>query len=40
LKPAPSIPRIDAGREHWIAWMLKVHVPNPMYFDGMLKRLV
>jgi sulfide:quinone oxidoreductase len=39
-KPTPSIPLVDPGREHWIGWMLKVHVLKPMYFDGMLKGLV
>lgn len=36
-KPAVSIPFIDASKEHWIGWFIKVYLLKPVYFYGMLK---
>lgn len=36
----PSMPFIDASREQWSAWLLKVYVLKPMYFYGMLNGIM
>lgn len=36
-KPAVSIPFIDASKEHWLGWFIKVYLLKPIYFHGMLK---
>lgn len=37
-KPATSFPftMLDMSKEQWMAWILKVYVLKPMYFNGML----
>lgn len=37
-KPATSFPftMLDMSKEQWMAWMLKVYILKPMYFNGML----
>jgi sulfide:quinone oxidoreductase len=35
-KPAPTLPLLDPGHEHWPGWALKRHMMRPMYFDLML----
>lgn len=37
-KPETSFPftMLDMSKEQWMAWMLKVYVLKPMYFNGML----
>lgn len=36
-KPLPTMPFIDASKEQWASWLLKVYFLKPMYFYGMLK---
>ena len=38
--PAPSIPFVDPGIEHWIGWFLKTKMLKPMYFQGMLRGIM
>ena len=37
-KPDVSFPfsMIDTSKEQWLAWILKVYILKPMYFNGML----
>jgi sulfide:quinone oxidoreductase len=35
-KPAPTLPYLDPGREHYAGWLLKTRVLRPLYFDAML----
>lgn len=37
-KPETSFPftMLDTSKEQWMAWLLKVYVLKPMYFNGML----
>lgn len=35
--PKPSLPFVDASKENNMAWILKVHILKPMYFNGMLR---
>jgi sulfide:quinone oxidoreductase len=39
-KPAPTLPWLDPGREHYAGWLLKRHVLRPMYFELMLRGMV
>ncbi len=36
-KPAPTLPFIDPGREHYPGWLLKRYILKPVYFDLMLQ---
>lgn len=36
-KPLPTMPFVDASKEQWVSWLLKVYFLKPMYFYGMLK---
>jgi sulfide:quinone oxidoreductase len=36
-KPAPTLPLLDPGREHWPGWVLKRHMLPSMYFELMLR---
>jgi sulfide:quinone oxidoreductase len=36
----PSMPFIDASKEQWSSWLLKVYVLKPMYFYGMLNGIM
>lgn len=36
-KPAPTLPFLDPGHEHWPGWLLKRYALKPMYFDLMLR---
>ena len=38
--PLPSMPFIDASKEQWSSWLLKVYLLKPMYFYGMLNGLM
>lgn len=35
--PLPTMPFVDASKEQWVSWLLKVYILKPMYFYGMLK---
>lgn len=39
-KPAPTLPWLDPGREHYAGWLLKRYVLRPMYFELMLRGMV